>query len=478
MKLTKELKLQYKKIFRKKLISKSYALIPIGIAAALFALNILNAFIAFDIKKIKGDMSNYENCYFFVQDFYEVDEYLMKDITEVTDEEKKEGILNVAGKGYAAWRESIMGSDMSKYDLLGIQTSSDNYEIVSSGHYSYTDFSEDVNEVVCIKGNSKVGDIIEINGCKLKVIGIAKPEVYFQGSFVIKDKLNFTKMVGDIKNEDSKNLYILNPKNTELDTRFTQTVYCFNPLDYTQEQMAKMEEYGKIYSFAQLEKGCPKQMSLFIGIVSYVLLVAFYVMYLVVMRNAIKKELYIFRLYDIPYNKFLNRLHYNACIVMFVCAYIGALFSEVISYSIYLFVTLALLVVAFIIVMLIFKKYDAVAAKKIQCERCEAIFNNLSILDNIEYIYKLKNIKNNVNAQRLLRVIPVTPDIYDLPEILDYYNTCTLCFLREVAISMDEVIYVDDFWKNCSRDEHKRAEHIVELTESYVNKDIKVDWMY
>ena len=162
---------------------------------------------------------------------------------------------------------------------------------------------------------------------------------------------------------------------------------------------------------------------------------------------------------------------------MVLGAFLGTIFSSA-AMTMYVILVQILIVIAFIAAMLIFKKYDAVAVKKIQCEKCEAIFNNLSILDNIEYIYNLKNIKNNVNAQRLLRVIPVTPNIYDLPETLDYYNTCTLCFLREVAISMDEVIYVDDFWKNCSRDEHKRAEHIVELTESYVNKDIKVDWMY
>ncbi|MBR6697829.1 MAG: hypothetical protein IKL73_06120 [Lachnospiraceae bacterium] len=477
MKLTKELKLQYKKIFRKKLISKSYALIPIGIAAALFALNILNAFIAFDVKKIKGNMSNYDNCYFFVQDFYKVGEFLTKDITHITDEERKQGIFNLANKVYPSWRESIMGTDISKYDLVGLQVSGKEHEIVSSGHFTYTNFSEDVNEVVCVKGNSKIGDIIEINGCQLKVIDVVLKDIYFQGTFSGKYELNFAKMLGYEKDTSAKNLYILHPKNTALETQTTRAVYCFNPLDYTQEEMAKMEEYGKIYSFAQLENGCPKQMSLFIGIVSYVLLVAFYVMYLVVMRNAIKKELYIFRLYDIPYNKFLNRLHYNACIVMFLSAYLGAIFSSVVT-MMYVILVQILLVVAFIIAILIFKKYDAVAVKKIQCEKCEAIFNNLSILDNIEYIYNLKNIKNNVNAQRLLRVIPVTPNIYDLPETLDYYNTCTLCFLREVAISMDEVIYADDFWKNCSRDEHKRAEHIVELTESYVNKDIKVDWMY
>ncbi len=477
MKLKKELKLQYQKITRKKLILKSYLLVPIGVFAALFVMNFIDAVTLLKVRALKNTMSNYENSYFFVQDMGRVGDFLDDNTSYITDEELKQGVSQVTEDAYVKFRETIMGTDTGKYDLVGLQTTDGKHKIVSSGNYSYTNFSEDVNEVVCIKGKSKVGDIVEINGRKLKVIDVVHKDVYLNGTFY-NENTNWVSMLGIALDEIGYNLYILHPKNTQLDAYLTQTIYCFNPLDYEQEQIAEMEKYGKIYTFAQLDKGTPKFIAVIGSVLFFMLLVSAYILYLEIAKNAIKRELYILKLYDISYSRFINRLRYNAWLVIFLGALIGVLSRRFKCEAYWLLVALALLTAACFIAGFIAKKYDAVLLKEKMCDKCESTFAELNILENVEFIYMLKDVKNTVDIPRLLRAIPFTNNIYDGPKTLDYYRTCTLIFLREIAISTDEVIYVDDFWKNCSKEEHERAARIVELADSYINKDIKVDWMY
>ncbi len=479
----KKLNRQYKRITRKKIISKSYPLILLCIATVFFVSSFFDIVARYKISELEDKMSKYKNCYFFIKDWDMVNLWIGERINKISEEEISS--TDKFEPYFEQWRDEIMGKDGSKYEIVGTQAVSGNNRIVSSGNYDYTykegrGFSDNVNEVILIRGKGKIGDVIEINNSKLTIVGIADENVYLSGTFSYYTKHGFASLLGYFNEDRKSNLYILNPKNTEFDSLVSRGVYCFDATAYTDEELNKIKEYGRIYTFPELSSmsNLVLDMSIPIFVISFLVLIASYVAYLRLVRNVIARELYIYRLYGVSCKGFLRRIKYNPILVFALGIALGKMNASQIIIPELLYVMVAIIILVYIIANYEFGKYDKKVSKKRLCEKYEALFYELSILENIEYLYELKEIKTNINMIKLLRDLTISDYIYDKPEILSNYHKCTLMFVREVVLDENDTMEVEDFWVKCTVDEHERAGLVVEKIEKLLWKKVEVEWAY